>query len=99
MGVVDWNSTAVQFVPLHDIGSTSTFWRRRDLKGWLAKTVWRACGFCVGVLGAGVLCPAALWGQAAAPAAKVRFETEVLPLLKDRCQKCHTGEKIGRAHV
>jgi hypothetical protein len=40
------------------------------------------------------LCPEAVWGQAAPPVAapKVRFETEVLPLLKARCQKCHTGE-------
>ena len=73
---------------------TSAFMRRRDLKGWLAKTVWRACGCWVGALGAVWLCSGATWGQAPAPpaAAKVRFESDIEPLLKARCQKCHAGE-------
>ena len=64
------------------------------MKGWLAETVWWACGCGVAVLGWSGFSPAAVWGQTSPPAAaaKVRFETDVLPLLKARCQTCHTGE-------
>ena len=64
------------------------------MKAWLAETVWRAFGCCVGLLGVLGLCPGAAWAQTSAPAAtgKVRFETEIEPLLKARCQKCHAGE-------
>lgn len=64
------------------------------MKAWLAETVWRAFGYCVGLLGVLGLCPGAAWAQTSAPAAagKVRFETEIEPLLKARCQKCHAGE-------
>lgn len=64
------------------------------MKGWLVKIVWRTFGCCVGILGVLGFGASTARAQGSAPAAtgKVRFETEVEPLLKARCQKCHTGE-------